>query len=620
MKGINYALPKSRLAKAALAAICAIALAAEALPIKAQAAGDDYAYIIYNRNNDSGGGNAYSVYEYPLGSPFPPLLSAATVRTLGWESEGLRFAGWSESPGGSPAYIPPIMVQGDVSLYAVWEKSSTTYKVSYNANGGMGSLPVDSTSYQMGDIVRVKGNDGGLSMPGYIFAGWSLSKGSSSAITSFSITANATLYAIWSAAADGRLTVSYSANGGTGSVPSDTNAYPPNTTVTVKGNVGNPPLTRKDYVFAGFSLTQSGSPVSTFRIGSNTTLYAVWSRGNLKVAYNANGGEGSVPKDTAVYAAGDKVTVKAGSLTKEGSKFGGWSLKKNGQPVTSFSIAENTTLYAVWENDYLTVSYSANGGSGTVPIDKKHYQPGDTAYVQTGGTLKKDGFGFAGWATSRTGSPVESFEISKNTTLYAIWAEGGLLLTFDANGGMGDPPVDSASHAPGEIFDLAGIGPGTLTRPGFTFGGWSLELDGSPVDSVQITGAVTLYAVWEEGSSSFVVQFDGNGGTVTDEDALRTVTPLSPKLGVDMPLPPTREGYEFSGWNTERDGSGLTVTDTSKITASAILYAQWDKKSSFFSGGLVKIILALLAVAVAAGAGYAVYARRKPAMRRYRHY
>ena len=45
---------------------------------------------------------------------------------------------------------------------------------------------------------------------------------------------------------------------------------------------------------------------------------------------------------------------------------------------------------------------------------------------------------------------------------------------------------------------------------------------------------------------------------------------------------PTREGYEFTGWNTEPDGSGASyaVGDTIEMTADVELYAQWKLKDT----------------------------------------
>ena len=38
---------------------------------------------------------------------------------------------------------------------------------------------------------------------------------------------------------------------------------------------------------------------------------------------------------------------------------------------------------------------------------------------------------------------------------------------------------------------------------------------------------------------------------------------------------PTRKGWAFAGWNTERDGSGDQFTDKTEVSKSTTVYAQW---------------------------------------------
>ena len=51
----------------------------------------------------------------------------------------------------------------------------------------------------------------------------------------------------------------------------------------------------------------------------------------------------------------------------------------------------------------------------------------------------------------------------------------------------------------------------------------------------------------------------------------------------------TREGYQFVGWNTERDGSGVSYADEDEVTLSedTVFYAQWEEciKITFRSAG-----------------------------------
>ena len=80
--------------------------------------------------------------------------------------------------------------------------TNPTYSVTYNDNGKTsGSVPTDATAYESGASVTVKDNTGSMAKTGYVFAGWN-SKDDGTGTnyapgTTFSISANTTLYAKW---------------------------------------------------------------------------------------------------------------------------------------------------------------------------------------------------------------------------------------------------------------------------------------------------------------------------------------------------------------------------------------------------------------------------------------
>ncbi|MDR0817017.1 MAG: InlB B-repeat-containing protein, partial [Clostridiales Family XIII bacterium] len=73
--------------------------------------------------------------------------------------------------------------------------------VTYKANGGKGNVPADSSAYESGDKVTVKGH-GSLTRTGYDFLGWATNKNASKAKYAAGDTitvadSNITLYAVW---------------------------------------------------------------------------------------------------------------------------------------------------------------------------------------------------------------------------------------------------------------------------------------------------------------------------------------------------------------------------------------------------------------------------------------
>lgn len=70
-----------------------------------------------------------------------------------------------------------------------------------------------------------------------------------------------------------------------------------------------------------------------------------------------------------------------------------------------------------------------------------------------------------------------------------------------------------------------------------------------------------------------VVTFNGNGGTPA-----QTVVPATNNK-VALPSSPERDGYIFTGWNTNQNGSGSCFSADSVVNSSQVVYAQWISKS-----------------------------------------
>jgi uncharacterized repeat protein (TIGR02543 family) len=332
-----------------------------------------------------------------------------------------------------------------------------THTVTYSANGGSGSAPVDASSYSQGAAVTVLGNTGGLVRTGYSFSGWNTQadgNGTDRAPASTFIigAANVTLYAKWITGP--AYSVTYNANGGNGSVPVDPSSYSQGTAVTVLGNTGG--LVRTGYSFSGWNTQANGNgtdraPASTFIIGAaNVTLYAKWITGPAySVTYNANGANGSVPVDPSSYSQGTAVTVlgNTGGLVRTGYFFSGWNTQADGTgtdraPASTFTIgAANVTLYAKWAaGSTYRITYNANEGTGSVPVDANAYSPGATVTVQVQGSLTRAGYTFTGWntqpdrsGTSRAANSTFAMG-SADVVLYAKWSNKKLIFIHHSCG------------------------------------------------------------------------------------------------------------------------------------------------------------------------------------------
>ena len=84
--------------------------------------------------------------------------------------------------------------------------------------------------------------------------------------------------------------------------------------------------------------------------------------------------------------------------------------------------------------------------------------------------------------------------------------------------------------------------------------------------------ALILIVVFiEMRNPGFTISFDSKGGT--------DVPSQTQMYGeyLEVPEPPTREGYQFTGWYTDETCEVLWVLDTRTIETDMTLYAGWEK-------------------------------------------
>ncbi|NDD62269.1 MAG: hypothetical protein EBZ46_08470, partial [Actinobacteria bacterium] len=123
-------------------------------------------------------------------------------------------------------------------------------------------------------------------------------------------------------------------------------------------------LSLSGYAFSGWATSNGSTTVAyadqgSVSITSNTTLnlYPVWTANTYTVTYDGNSNtSGSVPSvGSATYGSSFTVSANSGSLVRSGYSFSGWNTVANGSGTSfaagsssTWSIASNTTLYAVW--------------------------------------------------------------------------------------------------------------------------------------------------------------------------------------------------------------------------------------------------------------------------------
>ena len=256
----------------------------------------------------------------------------------------------------------------------------------------------------------------------------------------------------------------------------------------------------------------------------------------------------------------------------------------------------DVTFTAVWTPKPYKITYNLNGGkigsSTTNPVQNYtyetdvyigNYSSGATAYA----TPSRDGYDFGGWKYTGTtlgywsNNAVYTNRYHKgqwehgDITLYAQWSKKTYTVTYNANGGTGAPANQTKTY--GVDLTLSSTKP---TRDGYDFVSWNTKSDGS--GTTYKSGAkytananLTLYAQWSK--KTYTVTYNANGGTGAPSAQTKN-------HNVDLTLSstkPTRDGYNFTGWNTKSDGKGTAYASGAKYTRneSLTLYAQWSKKT-----------------------------------------
>jgi uncharacterized repeat protein (TIGR02543 family) len=323
--------------------------------------------------------------------------------------------------------------------------------------------------------------------------------------------------------------------------------------------------------------------------------------------YDMNGGEGSIDSVSVEEKGTAEVTGEV--PVRDGFTFTGWNSQSDGTGTSytagdSITLHEDLTLYAQWKRTAFTLDYDPNGGTGS-----QAQQVGNgTVSLEDFTGMSRDGYTLIAWTTQRDNGtpylPGDSFNLTKDTTLYALWVKD-LVATWHANGGAGAngetsvettfkvdvKRVADSSTTTGWDWTLSypyqASKDDLFTGDGYQFASWNTQADGSgsTIPDVTTHGGATLTAVVHNMGSDTVdmyaqwvplVTYDSNGGT--GADVVVVVKDADHELRVsDQGF--TRDGFAFAGYNTEKDGTGTSyaVGDTATVTAPTTLYAQWKE-------------------------------------------
>lgn len=480
-----------------------------------------------------------------------PTLDDWTVPGCGFTRTGYKFTGWNtETDGSGTAYEPGSAVpalaskDGTVTLYAQWEPIS--YTVAFDANapatastaelmdGGMDPLPC---TYDNPSNLQANG----FSLPGYTFAEWN--------------------------------------------TQADGTGEPHQNEGTVKN------LATED--------------------GETVTLYAQWKPHTYMVTFSGNGATGTMEPQELTFDT--SAPLNANAFQKGNMTFIGWAIEgetgtsrlfADGQTVVNLcNLDENGkpegfTLQAMWEignSAYVTLA------KDDVPVTDAAITLVDPDTGDTAGTLKSvatipgtyslNEIPAGTYAIEVKGYPSSDTQINVPETAHVFLNYSTITVQGSnehAHAQLTTPPDSATASTSAVVPTGAQATVSASTDTGYVFESWTvdgitptdLDLSSPASQDITVEGKTTLTA--NVRPISYAVAFDANGGEGYTNPQVFTYDETQPLKENAF----TRDGYTFTGWNTEPDGSGTSYADGTTVNnltfvdgETITLYAQWRHPS-----------------------------------------
>lgn len=486
---------------------------------------------------------------------------------------GESFGGWTTT-------IPETMPANDVNIYGT--TSTNNYTVTFNVNGE----EYTKLSFAYGATVTAPA----YTVPeGYSFSGWNLPE----TMPAENITLDATL-------TKNSYFVKYYLFEG------DTEPYA-EFTVSYGDVIPTPDVPEKPgYQFQGWNYENLGTATMPAQA---LDIYANMAKEEYAIEFE--GADGTIVSDWIGYY-GDIITAdKTPEVTKEGSRFVGWTV--NGVDVTfPYTVKGDTTFVPKFTTNGYILTYIVDGEV----YSRNTYDFG--AALPAANTPTKEGHTFSGWDRETPATmPAEDITISGSFTPNkydaTFYKDGVLIATVPTD--FGQVPV-----APTE----------GLEKVGYTFTGWNpaltaIGVDGARYDAMYVAQnvdyKVNVYTMGLDGNYgepevlSYTATADSSvtypaaektGFTIADNSVLsgtvapdgslvlsvyysrnqytfKTVVdgveaPVTYYYGADIEAPaaPVKEGYTFVKWDATIPATmparDVTVTAVFKINQYTITF------------------------------------------------
>lgn len=485
------------------------------------------------------------------------------IITTGSNIDNIRY--WTDVSGGYRLF------EGRADAVSYFEsETANNITISFDSNGGTGSM-ASVTNQKPGNTYTLPNNS--FTAPeGKMFKCWRVTIGSGvgsrsttmkqSAKIYINSNTNITIQAVWKKAS-----ISFSANGGTGSM---SNVDNPTGSYVLPENGFTAPTGK---IFSHWSIGGIAyNPGDTITLDDDSTVVAAeWVDASTITFSAGTGGSGSM--SSINVAKNSYYTLPSCDFVNDGKFFKEWKINDvSYQPGDVIKITGNTTITAVWDTPI--ISFNANGGTGTMAdVTDKGYL--STYTLPDNGFTAPSGKVFRCWSVNGVEyEPGDTIVVTNSMTVYPVW-ETAVTISYSAGTGGTGSMASVSNYPTNKTYTLPDNG---FTAPeGKVFRCWLIGgKEYAPGSIVTITGNTTITAVWE---SVITLTFDsgiGGSGTMSDVEIAANSEYTLPECTFISP-----DGKAFKGW--EINGKIYSSGDTIKsnvLSEDTTITAVWENTVS----------------------------------------
>ena len=495
-------------------------------------------------------------------------VPSATLKS-GWsdlDASTSSGATTGTAPGNSLCNISVASSGNTGTAYYVCNKTVT---VTFNANGCTSAAGSATLNLHNG------ATSGSVAVPSHTTnSGWTDTTGTS--VTLSVPSANTTASTNFTCKKEATRTLTYYANGGSGSMTSSTctdtavngGAFP-GCSVSLKSNG----FTYSGWTFNGWgtaSSSTSGSSAGTsVTLTANASRYATWKKDVTRtLSYNCNGGGGATGSSSCtatVYNGGDtgscSVSLASNGCTKSNWTFNGWgtasSSTSGSSAGTSVTIGANTTRYATWKKT-ATITFNANGCTTAAATATATLYNGATSVSVTVPSHTMN----TNWTDTTGSTKTVTVGADATTATTYFTCSKAVTVTFNANG-------CTTAAATATLTLTNGATSGVVTVPSHTMNTSWTDTTGSTKTISGIASASTTASTNFTCSKTANIQFNAGGCTTADAATTATLTNGATSVSVTVPSHTMKTSWtDTTGSTKSVTVAATSTTGTTSFTCS----------------------------------------------------